>query len=57
MSAKAGESARKTGDFVCERCGHKTHVTEGDRIPKCPECGNNTFGERRAEPSNPSTHS
>ena len=55
MSAKAGERARKTGDFVCERCDHKVHVAESDSIPKCPNCGNDTFSERRNEPSNPST--
>ena len=55
MAAKAGEDARATGDFVCEKCGHKTHVTAGQRIPKCPECGNDTYEERRNEPKNPST--
>ena len=55
MSAQAGERARKTGDFVCERCNEKVHVTQGDEIPKCPNCGNDSFGERRNEPSNPST--
>lgn len=53
MSAKPGEKARKTGDFYCENCNHKVHVKKGDPLPKCP-CGGN-YGERRNEPSNPST--
>ena len=55
MSAKAGERARKTGDFVCQQCNKKVHVTANDEIPKCPQCGNDTYEERRNEPSNPST--
>lgn len=55
MSAHSGETARKTGDFVCEECHNKVHVTAGHSIPICPHCGNKTFGERRNEPSNPST--
>ena len=56
MSAHAGEKARKTGDFRCEHCNTKVHVKDGDKIPKCPNCGNDTFDERVNEPSNPSTH-
>jgi ribosomal protein L37AE/L43A len=55
MSAKAGESAQKTGDFKCEKCGEKVHVTQGKEIPKCPKCGNDTYGERENEPGNKST--
>lgn len=51
MSAHAGERARQTGDFVCESCHEKVHVTKGDRIPECPRCGNDSFGERRNEPA------
>jgi hypothetical protein len=36
MTAKAGERAQKTGDFYCDSCGAKVHVTKGDKIPKCP---------------------
>ncbi|MFZ0391654.1 MAG: alpha helical protein [Calditrichia bacterium] len=52
MSAKAGERARETGDFRCENCHEKVHVTQGDKIPKCPNCGNDTFDTRLNEPSN-----
>lgn len=55
MAAKAGERARKTGDFRCERCNEKVHVTSGDPIPKCPNCGNDTFDERINEPGNKSS--
>ncbi|MFW5652607.1 MAG: zinc ribbon-containing protein [Planctomycetota bacterium] len=56
MAAHAGENARKTGDFVCDNCGEKVHVKKGESIPKCPNCGNATYSERRNEPANPSTH-
>jgi hypothetical protein len=52
MVAKSGETARRTGDFRCERCHERTHVTEGHRIPKCPKCGNVTFDTRENEPGN-----
>ena len=46
MTAKAGERAQKTGDFYCDSCGAKVHVTKGDKIPKCPN-GHSNFGTRR----------
>lgn len=52
MAAHTGEKARKTGDFVCSRCGEKVHVSGGQKIPRCPNCGNERFDERRNEPSN-----
>lgn len=51
VAAKAGENARETGDFRCEKCHNKVHVTQGDRIPMCPECGNDTFDVRTGETS------
>lgn len=54
MAAKAGEKAQKTGDFRCEKCRKTTHVKAGEEIPKCPHCGNDTFGERENEPGNKS---
>jgi LSD1 subclass zinc finger protein len=50
MAAKAGEKAQRTGDFRCEKCRTKVHVTQGARIPRCPNCGNDTYGERENEP-------
>jgi Zn finger protein HypA/HybF involved in hydrogenase expression len=55
MAAHAGEKARETGDFRCEKCHHQVHVTEGDRIPDCPNCGNDTFDTRYHEPGNKSS--
>jgi Zn finger protein HypA/HybF involved in hydrogenase expression len=47
----AGRREREeTGDFRCERCHERVHVTQGDRIPKCPNCGNDTFDTREHEP-------
>lgn len=55
MSAKAGEKAQKTGDFHCEKCHHKVHVTAGKTIPKCPNCGNDRYESRTHEPGNKSS--
>lgn len=55
MSAHAGETARETGDFRCEKCRRLTHVQNGDRIPTCPHCGNDTYDERENEPGSKST--
>lgn len=55
MSAHAGEEARQTGDFRCDRCRNQVHVTAGDKIPKCPNCGNDTFDTRYHEPANQSS--
>jgi Zn finger protein HypA/HybF involved in hydrogenase expression len=46
MAAQAGEKAEKTGDFRCEKCHQKVHVQSGHKIPKCPNCGNDTFDTR-----------
>lgn len=50
MAATAGEQAEETGDFRCSKCHQTTHVRKGERIPKCPHCGNDTFDTRRHEP-------
>ena len=55
MAAHAGETARETGDFRCEKCHEQTHVTKGDKIPKCSNCGNDTFDTRYHEPGNRSS--
>jgi hypothetical protein len=36
MTAKAGERAQQTGDFYCDSCGEKVHVTKGDKYPSAP---------------------
>lgn len=48
MAAKAGE--RESGDLRCSQCHHQVHVTKGERIPKWPNCGNETFDTRYHEP-------
>ncbi len=55
MAAKAGEKAWETGDFRCSRCHEQVHVTRGHVIPKCPNCGNDTFDTRLHEPGNRSS--
>jgi predicted RNA-binding Zn-ribbon protein involved in translation (DUF1610 family) len=56
MAAKTGENAREGGDFRCSRCHETVHVNKGARIPKCPNCGNDTFDTRKNETSGPSAH-
>jgi hypothetical protein len=51
MAAKAGERAQRTGEFRCEKYHERTHVTQGKEIPKCPNCGNDTFDTRENEPA------
>jgi ribosomal protein L37AE/L43A len=55
MTAQAGEQAQRTGDFRCDKCHQKVHVKSGDKIPKCPHCGNNAYDTRVNEPGNKST--
>jgi ribosomal protein L37AE/L43A len=55
MAATAGERARKTGDFRCEKCHNQVHVKAGEKIPKCPKCGNDSFDTRVHEPGNKSS--
>jgi Zinc-ribbon containing domain len=50
MAAHGGERARKTGDFRYDKCHERTHVTQSDKIPKCPHCSNDTFDTREHEP-------
>jgi Zn finger protein HypA/HybF involved in hydrogenase expression len=50
MAAKSGEKAWETGDFRCEKCHAQFHVTQGETIPRCPNCGNDTFDTRYHEP-------
>ena len=51
MSANSGEQAREGGNFLCAECNRQVHVNKGTRIPKCPECGNDTFDVRTDETS------
>ena len=40
---KTGEPARESGELRCEKCGHVVHVGLGVLIPRCPQCGFDTF--------------
>lgn len=57
MVAKSGEKAWETGDFRCEKCHEQVHVRKGQPIPKCPNCGNDSFDTRYHEPSRKSASS
>lgn len=50
MAAHSGERAQETGDFRCQRCHQTTRVQLGQRIARCPNCGNESFDTRRNEP-------
>ncbi|WP_027802961.1 zinc ribbon-containing protein [Paraburkholderia dilworthii] len=55
MTAHAGEKAEKTGDFRCAKCHHSVHVQKGHSIPKCPNCGSESYSTRVREPGNKSS--
>ncbi len=50
MPAKAGEKAHKTGNFHCDSCGERVQVDQGEEIPRCPNCGNDSYDARTGEP-------
>jgi DNA-directed RNA polymerase subunit RPC12/RpoP len=49
MTLHTGDKARKNSDYVCSRCGSQVHLTEGERIPRCPNCGNERFDEQKSD--------
>ena len=49
MPAHSGEAASATGEFRCARCRQPTHLTQGQPIPECPHCGNDTYSENAHE--------
>lgn len=54
MPAYSGERSRKSGDFCCQQCRQRVNVIEGDEIPKCPNCGNDTYDDKVCEPESES---
>ncbi len=50
MPARTGEKARETGRFHCAKCGETVDLQEGENIPNCPNCGNDSFDRRTNEP-------
>jgi predicted RNA-binding Zn-ribbon protein involved in translation (DUF1610 family) len=51
MAALAGEQAREGGTFPCQNCNNRVRVIKGQTIPKCPNCGNDSYDERTDENS------
>jgi ribosomal protein L37AE/L43A len=43
VSAKAGEIARESGVYRCEKCQQNTSVQVGVPISECRHCGNASF--------------
>jgi Zn finger protein HypA/HybF involved in hydrogenase expression len=43
MAIHSGEKAMKSGEFRCEKCRNQVFVVGGREIPKCPNCGNDSF--------------
>ena len=43
MTAKAGEIARETANYSCQKCGEIHSVQNGAPISGCPECGHDSF--------------
>jgi predicted RNA-binding Zn-ribbon protein involved in translation (DUF1610 family) len=43
MSIHSGEESKLTGDLKCEKCRMNVHVINGRKIPKCPNCGHDSF--------------
>ena len=51
MAAHAGEKAREGGTFHCQKCNNSVRVNKDQTIPKCPNCGSDTYDERTNETS------
>jgi len=43
MTEKAGETARESANYRCERCHQVTALPRGSLIPACPFCGYDTY--------------
>lgn len=48
MMTQSGNAACTTCDLMCDRCTAQVHINQGREIPRCPNCGNNTFSEVQA---------
>lgn len=46
---------RRRPAISAARCHEQVHVTRGHTIPKCPNCGNDTFDTRLHEPGRQSS--
>ena len=43
MTVYTGDNAGRSGEFECLQCHAQFLITEGQKLPRCPECGNNAF--------------
>ncbi len=55
MTEKAGETARETGEYRCEKCLRVTRLRNGGPIPRCPHCGNEIWDLRNRRFDSPDT--
>jgi Zn finger protein HypA/HybF involved in hydrogenase expression len=46
MTEKTGETVRESGEFRCEKCSQTVSLGRGTLIPRCPQCGFDTFDLR-----------
>jgi hypothetical protein len=44
MSIESGSEAQESGDYVCDSCHWCVYITKGETIPRCPKCGNYSYG-------------
>jgi predicted RNA-binding Zn-ribbon protein involved in translation (DUF1610 family) len=51
MAAHAGEKAQEGGTFHCQKSNENVRINKGATIPKCPNCGGVSYGERTEETS------
>ena len=47
MRAYVGQAVRQTGEFVCGCCTKRIIMQQGQSLPRCPQCGNDTYEEGR----------
>ncbi len=43
FAVQAGEEAAQEGEYTCEGCRKKTHLEKKIIVPRCPDCGGESF--------------
>ena len=43
MVTTSGKNAQADGNLMCDRCTAQVHVSQGQSVPRCPNCGNTDF--------------
>ena len=41
---KAG-TAPEEGKYMCLKCGEYVRIKEGEKLPKCPTCGEDSYAK------------